>query len=320
MARAAFIMDRLMHRIGLHGKSFIPMVMGFGCNVPAIIAARTIESRSSKIITVLITPFMSCSARIPIYVLLIGTFFETHAALMFFLMYAIGIAVAFLTARLLRKFFFKKDETPFVMELPPYRVPTLKTSLRHMWGKGKQYLNKMGGVILLASIVVWALNFFPLRGEAADMQPEEIAMQSDEIDPEHDSYLEMVGKAVNPVLSPLGFSWRATVAAVAGVPAKEIVVSTLGVLYTGDDEASEQALSYRLTHPLKGASEPDFTPAVALSFMIFILLYCPCIATIVAVVKETGAWRYGAFTILYNTAVAWIVAFLAYRLALLVGF
>lgn len=320
MARAAFIMDRLMHRIGLHGKSFIPMVMGFGCNVPAIIAARTIESRSSKIITVLITPFMSCSARIPIYVLLIGTFFETHAALMFFLMYAIGIAVAFLTARLLRKFFFKKDETPFVMELPPYRVPTLKTSLRHMWGKGKQYLNKMGGVILLASIVVWALNFFPLRGAAADMQPEEIAMQSDEIDPEHDSYLEMVGKAVNPVLSPLGFSWRATVAAVAGVPAKEIVVSTLGVLYTGDDEASEQALSYRLTHPLKGASEPDFTPAVALSFMIFILLYCPCIATIVAVVKETGAWRYGAFTILYNTAVAWIVAFLAYRLALLVGF
>lgn len=320
MARAAFIMDRLMHRIGLHGKSFIPMVMGFGCNVPAIIAARTIESRSSKIITVLITPFMSCSARIPIYVLLIGTFFETHAALMFFLMYAIGIAVAFLTARLLRKFFFKKDETPFVMELPPYRVPTLKTSLRHMWGKGKQYLNKMGGVILLASIVVWALNFFPLRGESADMQPEEIAMQSDEIDPEHDSYLEMVGKAVNPVLSPLGFSWRATVAAVAGVPAKEIVVSTLGVLYTGDDEASEQALSYRLTHALKGASEPDFTPAVALSFMIFILLYCPCIATIVAVVKETGAWRYGAFTILYNTAVAWIVAFLAYRLALLVGF
>lgn len=189
-----------------------------------------------------------------------------------------------------------------------------------MWGKGKQYLNKMGGVILLASIVVWALNFFPLRGGAADMQPDEIAMQSDEIDPEHDSYLEMVGKVVNPVLSPLGFSWRATVAAVAGVPAKEIVVSTLGVLYTGDDEASEQALSYRLTHPLKGASEPDFTPAVALSFMIFILLYCPCIATIVAVVKETGAWRYGAFTILYNTAVAWIVAFLAYRLALLVGF
>lgn len=317
MARAAFIMDRMMHRIGLHGKSFIPLVMGFGCNVPAVIAARTIESKSSKAITVLITPFMSCSARLPVFVLLIGTFFSSHAALVFLSMYALGVLVAVFTAKLLRKVFFKRDETPFVMELPPYRVPTFKTSLRHMWAKGKQYLNKMGGIILLSSVIVWALNFFPLRDESAkDVQAENIA-ESNEIDPERDSYLEMIGKAVNPALAPLGFSWRATVAAVAGLPAKEIVVSTLGVLYTGDEEATDQTLSARLTQPLLGADKPDFDTATALSFMIFILLYCPCFATIVAIVKETRSWRYGLFSILYNTAVAWVLAFVAYRLALL---
>ena len=317
MARAAFIMDRLMHRIGLHGKSFIPLVMGFGCNVPAIMAARAIESRSSRAITVLITPFMSCSARLPVYVLLIGTFFEAHAALVFLGMYILGVVIAVLTARILRKFFFKRDETPFVMELPPYRVPTMKTSLRHMWAKGKQYLSKMGGIILLASVIVWALNYFPLRDvEPAGIQSENIA-GSDEINPRHDSYLEMMGKAVNPVLAPLGFSWRATVAAVAGVPAKEIVVSTLGVLYTGSEEASEHSLSQRLSTSLTGAGKPDFNRANALSFMIFILLYCPCVATIVAIVKETRSWRYGLFTIMYNTAVAWFAAFIAYRVALL---
>lgn len=317
MARAAFIMDRLMHHIGLHGKSFIPLVMGFGCNVPAIMAARAIESRSSRAITVLITPFMSCSARLPVFVLLIGTFFEAHAALVFLALYALGVFVAVVTAKMLRKFFFKRDETPFVMELPPYRVPTFKTSLRHMWAKGKQYLSKMGGIILLASVIVWALNFFPLRDESpADVQQENIK-ESNEIDPEHDSYLEMMGKAVNPVLAPLGFSWRATVAAVAGVPAKEIVVSTLGVLYTGSDEVSEQTLSERLTTPLHGATAPDFNFATALSFMIFVLLYCPCVATIVAIVKETSSWRYGLFTIVYNTIVAWVLAFVAYRAALL---
>ncbi|MBD5226162.1 MAG: ferrous iron transport protein B [Bacteroidales bacterium] len=317
MARAAFIMDRLMHHIGLHGKSFIPLVMGFGCNVPAIIATRAIESRSSRLITILITPFMSCSARLPMYVLLIGTFFEPEAALVFLGMYVIGVMAAMFTARMLRKFFFRKDETPFVMELPPYRLPTLKTTLRHMWGKGKEYLNKMGGVILIASIIVWALNFFPLRGE----NPEDIQslniIESDEIDPSHDSYLEMMGKAVNPVLEPLGFSWRATVAALAGIPAKEIVVSTLGVLYTGSDEVSDATLSHRLTTPLHGASEPDFNLANALSFMIFILLYCPCTATVIAIVRETESWRYGAFAILYNTALAWVAAFAVYRFALL---
>lgn len=302
MARAAFIMDRLMHKIGLHGKSFIPLVMGFGCNVPAVMAARAIESKSSRAITVLITPFMSCSARLPVYVLLIGTFFSAHAAVVFLAMYLIGVFAAAVTARLLRRFFFKKDETPFVMELPPYRVPAMKTALRHMWWKGREYLKKMGGVILFASIIVWALDYFPLRSHEDEAQ---------------DSYLEAIGKVVSPVTEPLGFSWRATVAAVAGVPAKEIVVSTLGVLYTGSDEASEQSLSARLTTPMPGADKPDFDPASALSFMVFILLYCPCVATVVAIVKETRSWRYGAFTILYNTAVAWLLAFAAYRLALL---
>lgn len=317
MARAAFIMDRLMHKIGLHGKSFIPLVMGFGCNVPAIMACRAIESRSSRIITVLITPFMSCSARLPVYVLLIGTFFSANAALVFLGMYIIGVLAAMLTAKMLRKFFFKRDETPFVMELPPYRVPTMKTTLRHMWGKGKEYLNKMGGIILLASIIVWALNFFPLR----DADPADIAElnteESDDINPERDSYLEMMGKAVNPILEPLGFSWRATVAAIAGVPAKEIVVSTLGVLYTGSDEATEASLSERLSTPLVGATEPDFNAASALAFMIFILLYCPCTATLVAIVRETRSWRYGVFAALYNTALAWVLSFAVYRIALL---
>ena len=317
MARAAFIMDRLMHKIGLHGKSFIPMVMGFGCNVPAIMAARAIESRSSRAITVLITPFMSCSARLPVFVLLIGTFFEPHATLVFLAMYGLGIAVAMATARLLRKFVFKRDETPFVMELPPYRIPTMKASLRHMWAKAKEYLNKMGGIILLASVIVWALNYFPLRDTAPeDIQAENI-IESTEINPAHDSYLEMMGKAVNPILEPLGLSWRATVAAVAGIPAKEIVVSTLGVLYTGSDEAPDSTLSERLSTPLKGASAPDFTAASALSFMVFLLLYCPCIATIVAIIKETRSWRYGLFTIIHNTAVAWVLAWATYRLALL---
>lgn len=302
MARAAFIMDKLMHKIGLHGKSFIPLVMGFGCNVPAVMACRAIESRSSKIITVLITPFMSCSARLPVYVLLIGTFFSAHAALVFLGMYLLGAVVAMVTARLLRRFFFKVDETPFVMELPPYRVPTMKTSLRHMWWKGKQYLQKMGGIILVASVIVWALDYFPLGN-------------SDNLD--QDSYLETVGKAVQPVMEPLGCSWQGTVAIVAGVPAKEIVVSTLGVLYTGSDEATDQALSTRLTAPNPVTGVPDFTAASALAFMIFILLYCPCLATVVAIVKETGHWGYGLFTIFYNTAVAWVLAFAAYRIALL---
>lgn len=310
MARAAFIMDKLMHKIGLHGKSFIPLVMGFGCNVPAIMASRAIESRSSRLITILINPFMSCSARVPIYVLMIGTFFPNHATLVFMSLYIIGIVVALITAKILRKFYFKQDETPFVMELPPYRVPTIKASLRHTWAKGEQYLKKMGGIILFASIIVWALNYFPLRnGSGSDLPLTE--------ESQGDSYLEMAGKFLNPVMKPLGFEWRGTVAALAGVPAKEIVVSTLGVLYTNDDSADVQKLSSRLKAPSQITGRPDFDTASALSFMIFILLYCPCIASVTAIIRETGSWRYGAFSVIYNTLVAWIVAFAVYHLIIL---
>lgn len=319
MARAAFIMDKVMHRLGLHGKSFIPLVMGFGCTVPSIMACRSIESRSSRLITILINPFISCSARLPIYVLLIGTFFPNHATLVFMCLYFTGILIAGLTARMLRRFHFGQDVTPFVMELPPYRVPTLKATLRHMWGKGEQYLRKMGGVILVASIIIWALNYFPIHdGASAQNVSAETVTDDSAIDPSRDSYLEMAGKAINPLLEPLGFHWRASVAALAGVPAKEIVVSTLGVLYTGDEEAAEQTLSARLTSPNELTGVPDFTAATALSFMIFVLLYCPCIATITAIVKETGNPRYGLFSVIYNTAVAWIMAFIVYHIALLV--
>lgn len=314
MARAAFIMDKVMHRIGLHGKSFIPLVMGFGCNVPAVLASRSIESKSSRIITVLINPFMSCSARLPIYVLLCGTFFAGNGGLVMACLYFGGIMVAVLTARMLRRFLFKKDETPFVMELPPYRVPTLKASLSHTWGKGKQYLKKMGGIILFASVIVWALNYFPLHDGVPST---EIHSTTEDIDPSMDSYLEMTGKIVNPVMEPLGFSWRATVAAMAGVPAKEIVVSTLGVLYTNDEEVSDSRLGARLQADSPITGKPDFTAAVALSFMVFILLYCPCIATITAIARETGSWRYAAFSVVYNTLIAWILAFAVYRIALL---
>lgn len=297
MARAAFIMDRAMHRIGIHGKSFIPLLMGFGCNVPAIMATRAIESHSSRLITILINPFMSCSARLPIFLLLIGTFFSAHAALVFFSMYALGVCIAMFTARLLRRFVWRKDETPFVMELPPYRLPTLKSTLRHTWGKGQQYLKKMGGIILVACIAVWALDYFPLHNNTPSIETTAtVTIDDSQIDPTRDSYLKMMGKAVNPIMEPIGMTWQATVAAIAGLPAKEIVVSTLGVLSNGAS---------------------IFTPASALAFMVFILLYCPCLATIVAIVKESGSWKYGLFSIVYNTAIAWIAAFITYRLALL---
>lgn len=318
MARAAFIMDKVMHRVGLHGKSFIPLVMGFGCNVPAIIASRSIESKSSRIITVLINPFMSCSARLPIYVLMVGTFFPSHATLIFAGLYFLGIIVAIITARMLRRFYFHKDETPFVMELPPYRIPSMRISLSHTWEKGKQYLKKMGGIILFASIIVWALNYFPIHN--TDITPD-IAnaecIDDSRINPDTDSYLEMLGKAINPVMEPIGQKWRATVAALAGVPAKEIVVSTLGVLYTNDEEVSDSRLGARLQKPSSVTGNPDFTPASALAFMVFILLYCPCVASITAIAREAGSWKYALFSIVYNTAVAWIVAFAAYRLMLL---
>lgn len=324
MARAAFIMDKVMHKIGLHGKSFIPMVMGFGCNVPAIIATRTIESKSSRLITILITPFMSCGARLPIYLLLVGAFFPEHASLALLGLYALGIVVAVVTAKLMRKFYFKKDETPFVMELPPYRIPTMKATMRHMWAKGKQYLHKMGGVILVASLIIWALSYFPRPSQ------EQIAQTQTELLQEHienvdaatvsateNSYLGHIGKFISPIFEPLGFNWKMTVSLLSGTVAKETVVSTLGVLYNGDADSEDTALSERIQQPNPKTGRPDFTPLVSVCFLIFVLLYVPCIATVTAVVKETGSWKYGAFTLCYNTFVAWLLAFIVYQVGTL---
>lgn len=321
MSRAAFIMDRIMHKIGLHGKSFIPLIMGFGCNVPAIIATRTIESRSSRLITILISPFMSCGARLPIYLLLAGAFFPEHASAVLFGMYVLGIVVAVITAKLMRRIKFKVDETPFVMELPPYRVPTLKATLRHMWAKGYQYLRKMGGIILVASLLIWALSYFPRPTEAQIEQARiELAdasvsaEQAENFAQSENSYLGRIGKAVSPVFEPLGFSWKMTISLISGTVAKETVVSTLGVLYSGDAASSNEDLGKRLQAPNPKTGVPDFTSAVALAFMAFVLLYVPCIATITAIVKESGSWKYGAFTFVYNTAVAWIIAFIVYQI------
>ena len=310
MARAAFIMDKIMHKIGLHGKSFIPLVMGFGCNVPAIMACRTIESRSSRLITILINPFMSCSARLPIYVLLIGTFFPRHASFVFLALYLLGIIVAVISAKLLRKFLFKTDETPFVMELPPYRMPTMKATLRHMWGKTEQYLRKMGGIILVASIIVWFLSYFP-RNEAEDLRPltvEETAIQ------QQNSYLGKLGQWIAPAVEPLGFNWKVSIALISGTAAKELIVSTIGVLYSESETEGNANLSQKLTAPNPLTGEPDFTPLIAISFMIFVLLYFPCLASIAAIKQESGSWKWAVFSVIYNTGVAWVCAFLVYQI------
>ena len=313
LARAAFIMDRVMHKMGLHGKSFIPLIMGFGCNVPAIMATRTIESRSSRLITILIMPFISCSARLPIYILLAGTFFAAYAGLVMLALYALGILLAMFTARqVMRRFVFKVDETPFVMELPPYRIPTLKATLQHMWEKCSQYLRKMGGMILVASVVVWFLSYYP-----TSPTPQSKAEHYE------NSYLGRLGKACEPVVEPLGLNWKSAVALLSGVAAKEIVVSTMGVLYSDRGQESylgefgEEVNAHNESRlPARLAVSGDFNPASALSLMIFILIYFPCLATIVAIYSEAG-WRWALFSILYNTALAWVLAFATYHLVML---
>ena len=326
MARAAFIMDRLMHKMGLHGKSFIPMLMGFGCNVPAIMATRTIESHSSRLITILVTPFMSCSARLPVMVLFAGAFFPDHAAIVLVGLYLLGIAVAIITARLLRLTKFPKDETPFVMELPPYRLPTLSATLRHMWDKCAQYVKKIGTVILLSTVVIWFLSYYPRPEERTEYREqstenreqskvesgkskeerakrEENREQSDGIN--ESSFIAMIGHAVEPVLEPLGQNWRSSIALITSIPAKELVVSTLGVLYSSD---SDESIQQDLQH------SGDFTPRSAAAFLVFILLFFPCIATISAIADETGSKRWALFSIVYNTAVAWIAGFAVYTI------
>ena len=319
MARAAFIMDKLMHHMGLHGKSFIPLIMGFGCNVPAIMATRTIESRRSRLITMMILPFMSCSARLPIYIMITGTFFAAqYRSWVMMSLYVIGILVAVLTSRLFATFVIRGEDTPFVMELPPYRWPTAKAIGRHTWEKGKEYLKKMGGIILVASIIVWALGYYPHDDSLSQQEQQE------------QSYIGRLGQAIEPVFRPQGFNWKLDVSLLAGVGAKEIVASTVGVLYADDDSfadleslsdvpgelsADNNAESVDRFGRLQQLMAADgITPLVSYSYLLFILLYFPCIATIVAIKNESGSWRWAISAALYTTFVAWAVSALVYQI------
>ena len=284
MARAAFIMDKLMHGMGLHGKSFIPLIMGFGCNVPAVMATRTIESRRSRLITMLVLPMMSCSARLPIYIMITGAFFSVrYQSLVMISLYVVGIVLSVIIARVLSTWVIKGEDTPFVMELPPYRFPTAKAIFRHTWEKGKQYLKKMGGVILVASIIVWALGYFGTMGVAPSLE---------------ESFIGLLGKSIEPLFTPQGFDWRLDVSLIAGVGAKEIVASTIGVLYTDDF---------------------NFSPLTAYAFLLFVLIYFPCIATVVAIKNESGSWRWAFFAACYTTLLAWVVSALVYQIGSLIA-
>lgn len=297
MARAAFIMDKIMHRMGLHGKSFIPLIMGFGCNVPAIMASRTIEDRKCRLITMLVNPLMSCSARLPIYLVMVGAFFPNQASFVLLCIYATGIILAVLMARLFSKFLVKGDDAPFVMELPPYRMPTTKSIFRHTWEKGAQYLKKMGGIIMIASIIIWFLGYYPQHDAY-----ETVAEQQE------NSYIGQIGKAVEPVIEPLGFDWKLGIGLISGVGAKELVVSTLGVLYTNEEDVENVNLSNRI----------PITPLAALAYMLFVLIYFPCIATLAAIKQESGSWKWALFAAGYTTVLAWCIAFVVYQLGNLI--
>ena len=351
MGRVAFIMDKLMHKIGLHGKSFIPLLMGFGCNVPAIMSTRTIENRSDRLLTMLINPFISCSARLPIYILIIGVAFPKNAGTVLFGVYATGILIAILMAIIFKKTIFKSKEAPFVMELPPYRIPTFKVILKHVWHKGRSYLKKMGGIILIASIIIWALGYFPqhkniekqYQTKIENLQTEYIqnigfipdnkkadytynidnqinTLRKDFI-AEHKAktFIGVIGHFFEPVMRPLGFDWKMTVGVISGITAKEIVVSTLGVLYQSENENNLSEILKIATYEtgkLKG--KKIFTPITTLSFLAFVLIYFPCIATIAAVKKESGSWKWALFMVGYTTALAWIVAFSIYQIGNLI--
>ena len=293
MARAAFIMDKIMHRMGLHGKSFIPLIMGFGCNVPAIMATRTIEDRKSRLITMLVNPLMSCSARLPIYLVMIGAFFPNCASFMLLCIYTAGILLAVIMARIFSKFLVKGEDSPFVMELPPYRMPTSKSIMRHTWEKGAQYLKKMGGIIMIASIIIWFLGYYPQHDAY-----ENVAEQQE------NSYIGQIGKAIEPVIKPLGFDWKLGIGLISGVGAKELVVSTLGVLYTNEGDVENVNLSNRI----------PITPLVALAYMLFVLIYFPCIATFAAIKQESGSWKWAIFAAGYTTGLAWLVAFTVFQI------
>ena len=341
MARAAFIMDKLMHRMGLHGKSFIPYIIGFGCSVPAIMATRTLENRKDRILTIITVPFMSCSARLPVYLLLISAFFTKHQGLILTSIYLLGIVMAIITSLIVKKAAFKKERDQFVMELPPYRIPTFRNAVIHMWDKSVQYLKKMGTVILVATIIIWALEYFPQHSPQIDAYTAQIEqVEADETIPAEEkvslveqleldrsacqienSYIGRFGRFVAPVFRPLGFDWQMGVSLITGFAAKEIVVSSMGVLYHSDAEADENssALQKSLqTHTWSSGPDigkPVFTPWVAFGYMVFILLYFPCVAALTAVKRESnGKWM--LFTALYTTTVAWLAAFLVRLISL----
>lgn len=352
MARAAFIMDKIMHKIGLHGKSFIPLIMGFGCNVPAIMATRTIENRTSRLVTMLINPLFSCSARLPVYVLIISAFAPKYPGMVLFGIYLLGIALAALMAIIFRKFIFRKNEVPFVMELPPYRTPNPRATTRHMWNKGEQYIKKMGGVILTASILIWALGYFPRHVNYSKDYGKEIATVeatyhnkiSESSDPktiaqltkhkqiaidsiklmegseqQKNSYAGRIGQFIEPVMRPLGFDWRMSVSLLSGIAAKEVIISTMGILYqSGNTDKDGSRLIARLhaSTYLTGshAGERTFSFLASLSFLAFILIYFPCIAVITAIGNESGSWKIALFEVGYTTVLAWIVSFLIYQL------
>lgn len=279
--------------MGLHGKSFIPLIMGFGCNVPAILTSRTIENRKSRLITMLINPLMSCSARLPIYLLLVGAFFPNHGSLVLLSIYVIGILLAVLMARLFSRFLVKGDDTPFVMELPPYRMPTLKSIVRHTWEKGAQYLKKMGGIIMVASILIWFLGYYPNHNDYSTVAEQQ-----------ENSYIGQIGKGLEPVIKPLGFDWKLGIGLLSGVGAKELVVSTLGVLYVNDADADAISLAERI----------PISQLVAFCYMLFVLIYFPCTATLVAIKQESGSWKWAVFTAIYTTVLAWVLTFAVYQI------
>ena len=339
MARAAFIMDKLMHRMGLHGKSFIPLIMGFGCNVPAVMSTRMIESRKSRLITMLVLPFMSCSARLPVYLLLAAAFFPIpwQATLVLFSLYLIGIFIAVVSARLLRSAVFKGEDIPFVMELPPYRRPTVRSVAIHVWMRSKQYLQKMGTVILAASIIVWFMSYYPRQDKERAIKDQQVealqqsalpeAIRQAQIDSlEHSfatyhqeqSIIGRIGHLSEPIIRPLGFDWKMGVSIVSGLMAKEVVVSTMGVIYTGDGDDGDEAiaqLSTRMKQEKRSDGSPSFTPLIAYSFMLFVLLYFPCIATLIAIGRESGHWKWGFFSALYSCGIAWLICFVVYQTA-----
>jgi ferrous iron transport protein B len=333
MARAVFIMDKLMHKIGLHGKSFIPLFMGFGCNVPAIMATRIIESRRDRLITMLITPFMSCSARLPVYILFISAFFPKNQGSVLFLLYMLGALFAILSALFLKRVFFKSAEIPFVMELPPYRIPTVRSIFKHVWFRTGLYLKKIAGIILLASIIVWLLSNFPrsisysrdYSGEISVVEKSGLSSEkkteavnlliSDQKSEKHSkSFMGMIGRSMEPVMRPLGFDWHLSVSILSGLAAKEVVVSTLGVIYQANNSSAGSSLVEKIRTQKDDSGKIIFTPLIAFSFMLFILTYFPCVGVVAAIKRESGSWKWAVFTIFYTTGIAWLLSFSVYQI------